>query len=154
VRLFTCTAAHKKPLLHITARNSTCKVSLVSSLPQCKSHNLKSTTLTLTFTPYKWDGKITKIWYDNEMRWIRVTAVKWRRFIVPKKVEQINDHLFIDTYKSNNLQIGWMIWRWLIAKCVWDEKTKPGQYRRCQSWDSLGKYRLRRKGKVKEMGKR
>jgi len=22
--------------------------------------------------------------------------VKWRRFIVPKKVEQINDHLFID----------------------------------------------------------
>jgi len=32
--------------------------------------------------------------------------VKWRRFIVPKKVEQINDHLFIDTYKSNNIQIG------------------------------------------------
>jgi len=28
--------------------------------------------------------------------------VKWRRFIVPKKVEQINDHLFID----NNIQIG------------------------------------------------
>jgi len=26
--------------------------------------------------------------------------VKWRRFIVPKTVEQINDHLFIDTYKS------------------------------------------------------
>jgi len=24
--------------------------------------------------------------------------VEWRRFIVPKKVEQINDHLFIDTY--------------------------------------------------------
>jgi len=23
---------------------------------------------------------------------------------VPKKVEQINDHLFIDTYKSNNIQ--------------------------------------------------
>jgi len=22
--------------------------------------------------------------------------VKWRRFIVPKKVEKINDHLFID----------------------------------------------------------
>jgi len=32
--------------------------------------------------------------------------VKWRRFKVPKKVEQINDHLFIDTYKSNNIQIG------------------------------------------------
>jgi len=33
-------------------------------------------------------------------------SVKWRRFIVPKKVEQHNDHLFIDTYKSNNIQIG------------------------------------------------
>jgi len=33
-------------------------------------------------------------------------GVKWRRFIVPKKVEQINDHLFIDTYKSNNIIIG------------------------------------------------
>jgi len=27
-------------------------------------------------------------------------------YIVPKKVEQINDHLFRDTYKSNNIQIG------------------------------------------------
>jgi len=25
---------------------------------------------------------------------------------VHKKVEQINDHLFIDTYKSNNIKIG------------------------------------------------
>jgi len=33
-------------------------------------------------------------------------GVKWRRFIVPKTVEQINDHLFIDTYKSNNIKIG------------------------------------------------
>jgi len=33
-------------------------------------------------------------------------GVKWRRFIVPKKVEQIKDHLFIDTYKSNNITIG------------------------------------------------
>jgi len=32
--------------------------------------------------------------------------VEWRRFIVPKKVEHINDHLFIDTYKSNNIKIG------------------------------------------------
>jgi len=24
---------------------------------------------------------------------------------VPKKVEQINDHLFIDTYKSNHIEI-------------------------------------------------
>jgi len=33
-------------------------------------------------------------------------GVIWRRFIVPKKVEQINDHLIIDTYKSNNINIG------------------------------------------------
>jgi len=33
-------------------------------------------------------------------------GVKWRRFIVPKKVEQINDRLFINTYKSNNIKIG------------------------------------------------
>jgi len=33
-------------------------------------------------------------------------GVKWRRFIAPKKVEQINDHLFIHTYKSNNIKIG------------------------------------------------
>jgi len=32
-------------------------------------------------------------------------GVKLRRFILPKKVEQINDHLFIDTYKSNNINI-------------------------------------------------
>jgi len=25
---------------------------------------------------------------------------------MPKKVEQINDHLFIDTYQSNNIKIG------------------------------------------------
>jgi len=32
--------------------------------------------------------------------------VKWMRFIVPKNVEQINDHLFIDTYMLNNIKIG------------------------------------------------
>jgi len=32
--------------------------------------------------------------------------VKWRRFIVPNKIEQINDHLFIDTYKSYSIIIG------------------------------------------------
>jgi len=31
-------------------------------------------------------------------------GVKWR-FILLKKVEQINDHLFIDTYKSTNIYI-------------------------------------------------
>jgi len=33
-------------------------------------------------------------------------GVKWRRFIVPKTVEKINDHIFIDTYKSSNTTIG------------------------------------------------
>jgi len=33
-------------------------------------------------------------------------SVKWRRFVVPKKVEQINDDSFIDTYKSYNIHIG------------------------------------------------
>jgi len=40
----------------------------------------------------------------------------------------------------------------MIAKYVWDEKTKLGQYRSYQSWDSLGEYRLRRKGRVNEIG--
>jgi len=33
-------------------------------------------------------------------------GVKCRSFIVPKKVEQIDDQLFIDTCKSNNTKIG------------------------------------------------
>jgi len=33
-------------------------------------------------------------------------GVKWIRFILSKKVEQINDHLFIDSYKSNNILTG------------------------------------------------
>jgi len=36
----------------------------------------------------------------------RNNGVKLRKFIVPKKVEQITDHLLIDTYKSNNIKIG------------------------------------------------
>jgi len=35
-----------------------------------------------------------------------INGVKWRRFIVPKIVKQINDHLFRDTHKSNNINIG------------------------------------------------
>jgi len=35
-----------------------------------------------------------------------INSVKWRRFIVPKKVEQIIDYLFTYTYKSNNIKIG------------------------------------------------
>jgi len=34
--------------------------------------------------------------------------VKWRRFIVPKKVEQINDYLFIDINKSNKIKLALM----------------------------------------------
>jgi len=33
-------------------------------------------------------------------------GVKWRRFIISEKVEQINNYLFIDTYKSNNIKAG------------------------------------------------
>jgi len=33
-------------------------------------------------------------------------CVKWRRFIVPKNGEEINDHLFINTSKTNNIIIG------------------------------------------------
>jgi len=36
----------------------------------------------------------------------KTKCVKWRRFIVPKKFEQINDYLIIDHYKSNNIKIG------------------------------------------------
>jgi len=75
--------------------------------------------------------------------------VKWRRFIVPEKVEKIIDHLFIDTYKSSNIKTGVND---MTLKWVWDEKDKLGQYRRYQFWDSLGEYRLRRKGIVKHMG--
>jgi len=34
-------------------------------------------------------------------------GMKWRRFTVPKKVEQFNDHLFSDNYKSNNILKNW-----------------------------------------------
>jgi len=36
----------------------------------------------------------------------RDNGVKWRRFKVHKKVDHINDYLFIDTYKSNNIKNG------------------------------------------------
>jgi len=40
------------------------------------------------------------------MRWIRITVWNWDLQCL-KKVEQINDHLFIDAYyKSNNITIG------------------------------------------------
>ena len=33
-------------------------------------------------------------------------SMEWRRFRVPKKVEQTNDYLFIDIYKTNKIKIG------------------------------------------------
>jgi len=33
-------------------------------------------------------------------------SVKSSWFLVPKKVKQINDYIFIDTYKSNTINIG------------------------------------------------
>jgi len=75
-------------------------------------------------------------------------GVKWRRFIVPKKVEQINYYLFIDTYKSNNIKIGVndseMRGRWKDEAWSIPEITVLRQ--------PIGEYRLRRKGRVKEMG--
>jgi len=50
----------------------------------------------------KWDGKITKLWYENEMRWIRITVWNGRAdLLCLKKLKKLM-HLFIDTYKSNN----------------------------------------------------
>jgi len=40
------------------------------------------------------------------------SSVKWRWIIVPKRVEQIDDFSFIETYKSNKIQIG-MIVMWV-----------------------------------------
>jgi len=61
---------------------------------------------------------------------------------VSKKVEQINDHLFKDTYKSNNIKFG-----------VNDSEMCEMKRRSLvNTGDGLGEYRLRRKGRVKEMG--
>jgi len=54
-------------------------------------------------------------------------GLKWRRFIVPTKVEQINDYLFIDTYKSNKIKVG------VNDMTVKDSKMCVRQYRRYQS---------------------
>ena len=46
--------------------------------------------------------KFTK-WHEDEMNMNNV--VKWRRFIVPVKVEQVNVNLFSDTGRTNNIKI-------------------------------------------------
>jgi len=59
--------------------------------------------------------------------------MKWRRFIVPKQVEQINDHLFIYTYKSINIKIGVNDMTVNDSEMSVRWKNKLGQYRRYQS---------------------
>jgi len=71
---------------------------------------------------------------------------------VHKKVDQINDHLFIDTYKSSNINIDVNDTTVNDSEMCVKWKDEAGQYRRYQSWDSLDEYRLRRKGRVIEMG--
>jgi len=88
-------------------------------------------------------------------QWLKTNnGVKWRWFIVSKKVEQINDYLFID-YKSNKINIGMnyirvndnkMSIRWNNDACSIPEISVLNHA------DSLGEYRLRRKRTVKEMG--
>ena len=46
--------------------------------------------------------KFTKL-NEDEMNMNNV--VKWRRFIVPVKVEQVNVNLFSDTGRTNNIKI-------------------------------------------------
>jgi len=52
-------------------------------------------------------------------------------------------YLIIDTWKSNNIKMAWMIWRWMIAKCVSEMKrrslVKTGDIR--PEINSLGEYR-------------
>jgi len=44
-------------------------------------------------------------------------GVKWT-FIAPKKFEQINDYLFIDIYKSNQIKVGMNDMTVNYRKCV------------------------------------
>jgi len=48
--------------------------------------------------------KYNVTWYRDEVD--INNSVKRRWFIVPKKVEQINEYLFIDKYKWNIIKIG------------------------------------------------
>jgi len=43
---------------------------------------------------------------------------------MPKKVEQINDHLYIDTYKSNNIKICVNDMMVKDSECMWDEQPE------------------------------
>ena len=89
------------------------------------------------------------------MVWDEVNAnnsMKWRWFIVPIKVEQINDYLFLRHIRIKQTKtIGMNEMRMNDTTWMWDETTKLGQYRRYQSRGNPGEYRLRRKRKMKKM---
>jgi len=55
-------------------------------------------------------------------------------------------------YKSNKIKVGVNEITVIDGEMCARWKTKLGQYRRYKSWDSLCEYRLRRKGRVEEMG--
>jgi len=75
-----------------------------SFVTQATWKNLIDLTFNICSIELKWDGK--KLKHDMITRWDNTNnGVQWMRSIVPKKVEQINDPLFIDTYKSNNIKI-------------------------------------------------
>jgi len=60
-------------------------------------------------------------------------GMQWRRFIVPKKVEQINDYVFLDTYRANKIKIGVNEMMVNDSEMCVRRKTKLGQYWRYQS---------------------
>jgi len=69
--------------------------------------------------------------------------------IVPKRVEQINDYLFVDTYKSSKtICVDEMSVNDREMCAIW--KKKLGKYRIYKYGGSLGEYKQRRKGRVKE----
>jgi len=64
------------------------KTSLFNAMHYRDGHHVRSVQLprfiniNICSIEVKWDGKLTKIWYDNEMRWIRITKMEQ---IIPKK---------------------------------------------------------------------
>jgi len=55
---------------------------------------------------------------------------------VPKKVEQINDYLFMNTYKSNDIKRGMNEMRVNDNEMSTRWNTKLGQYQIYKSWES------------------
>ena len=64
--------------------------------------------------------------------------MKWRWFLVPIKVEQINVNLFLDTYYSKNKKQAWMKWRWMITEWVWDQVNERYQSKETQASTDYG----------------